>query len=428
MGKLGKILAPIVAVLAIGAAVFSVLVGQGFVKYRDRASKMAQGLVDTTNKLDAQTNSGTSAKIKFTAQAPGVKESGSLAYSEFKKDPGKFEADVASVGKLAQDVNNQRNEMADTIAAMTISLGLGTDSLPTDDLKALNSYSACLKLAKDYAEAFNERDKEFVDNIKQYASALRVSGINVIDSLPTLEENSETGERNVKRPSFADSLKGIKTAIDALNARKNAYEMAIINVKKVLKSYDDWTADPSRIGTATDYSKILNDLAADLANINGRLDELKRVKTELLKTQGELRQREKEITDLKASVEDLTAKNAEMVEKLKYYGVGVEDNRKDITSIDEVDPDTKGSVLLENKDWNYVIINLGKKAVAAGCEVIISLNGEYQATGKVTKVEEEVSLVEIIKRKASTIPTGAKVYMGSNVKGKVDDASPEDDN
>lgn len=425
MGKLGKILAPIVALLAIAAAVLSFLISQGFNKYRDRASKMAQGLADTATKLDSQSNSGTAAKVKFTAQAPGVKESGSLAYAEYKKAPDTYAKTVASVGELAQKVNSQRNELADNIAAMSISLGLPADNISTDELKALASYSPKIKLSKDYTDAFRKRDDELTAGIKQFASALKCRDIDALDSLPTIEENSETGDVQVKYVEQAPAIKAVSSAIAELLKRKSAYEQAIAASKKVISEFDAWTVNITRL-SGKDYADVLKALATDLAAVNGKLAELKRVKSELEQAQAELKKLEKQITGLKDNLEDLTAKNKALHDKLKFYGFGDEQQeQKVISSVDDVDPDTKGEVILDNKHWNYVITNLGKYAVANGTEVMISNNGTYIASGKVTKVEEEISVIEITRRKTDVIPKGATVFMGDNVNDN--DNSPDDD-
>ena len=78
MGKLGKILAPVVAVFAIAALVMSFLVAKQGKLFRERAAVLAEGLVSAAQKLDS--GSGDKSKVTFTKAENGNPEDGTLGW------------------------------------------------------------------------------------------------------------------------------------------------------------------------------------------------------------------------------------------------------------------------------------------------------------------------------------------------------------
>ncbi len=445
MGKLGKILAPIVAVLAIAAAVLNFLVSDGFKKYQERASRMAKGLVETGAKLDAQTNTGKSSAVKFTAAAPGAKESGTLSYADFKADPNKFNNTVEAVTKIADEVVAQRNDLTEAVKDISIKLGMKEDDIAADDMKDVGTYQAKIALAKSYVDAYEQRDKEFISYIKKYASSLGRSA-GYIDRKPSVKtekvappkkeasEDAEEGDEAeeaepvetqvAKFESNSSALEGLNRAIVDMKNCRDSYEKAIRNVKSAISNYGDWKADVSYI-SERNYQTVLAALAGDLAGINRRLGELNQVKAELNRTKDDLSRSRSEVESLKQknaeaekNYETLSKRNKELASLLggeEAIDEVLDDVNKPEVKPEDVREDTVGKVLLDNKEWNYVIIDLGNKKVAVGTELVISTdNGTYLASGKVIKAEPLVSLVEITRRAdKGNIQPGAKVMVSS---------------
>lgn len=437
MGKLGKIMAPVAAVLAIALAALSFLVNDGFKKYQSRANNLAETVKNTAQKLDAGSGTSANSSVSFTAAASGTKESGKLAYAEYKKDKSSFEKNTGNVVKLAGDVIAQRDELSEAIASMTQALGIPADTITAEELNTIAGYKELASLAKSYVEAFKKHDDEVV---KAFQDAAKLAGANnaanaakkyptiaeqeVSNSSSNSEENSEeAGEESseeastttvkmAKYDSQDKSLAQLKANIEVIVKRKTAYEAAIKNLQKVLTAYK-LKANVAGISGGA-YEKILVDLAADMAAINAKLKELDAVKAQLRQKEEEIETLTAQNNELKKSIEDKNATIKELQEKMAYYGIGGV-KKANLKSRDEVNPEEKGQVILENKEWNYVIADLGKTQVFEGIDVVISVSGKYIASGVIKKVEEEICLIEITRRVANDIPKGATVLMGRNV-------------
>lgn len=425
MGKLGKILAPIVAVLAIVVAVFSYLVFEGFKKYQARANVMAKGLVETAAKLDSQTGTGTSGKVTFTAAAAGAKESGTLAYAEYKANASGFEGNANSVSALAGTVIAQRNALADSVSEMCITLGVAADDIAADDIKNAGQYSAKLALAAGYAKEYKARDDKFADAIDQIAAILGAGSKSVAKQLPVVAVD-EDGNAVVKAAAVAGSLDAVIGAVKDAKARSDAYEKALRGAAAIINNYK-WKSDIARI-SKSNYASVLPKVAEDFNEINKALDQFNALKSELAQTQAELKERENEISSLKKKIAAQEKTIAAQFKKLEDYGLAGEE-RPDIESIDQINQNITGTVLRDNRDWNYVVIDLGSKDVFVGVNVVIADNaGKYIASGKVVKIEDTISQVEISRRvNGAAIEKGYKVFIGTNESAKADDADAEAD-
>ncbi|MBQ7652390.1 MAG: hypothetical protein IJS15_15630 [Victivallales bacterium] len=456
MGKLGKILAPIVAVLAIAAAVLGFLVNSGFKKYQERASKMAKGLVDTGAKLDAQTNTGKASSVKFTAAAPGVKESGTLSFADFKADPNKFNSTVGAVSDIADKIVAQRNDLTDAVKDISIKLGMKEDFIAADDMKDIGTYQARIALAKSYVDAYEQRDKEFVAYLKKFANSVG-RNLGAIDRKPVIKtekvappkkaasEDSEEGEESepeeeepvetqvAKFESNSAALDAVNNAIASMKNCRDSYEKSIRSVKAVISNYGEWKADVSGI-SERNYETVLVALASDLAVINRKLGEVNQVKAELARKNEELNRSKGEIESLKKKNEDagkeiekITGRVKELTKLLggdESIAEVMDDDNGPVVTLKDVKLNTKGKVIIDNKEWNYVITDLGNRKVAVGAKVaFVSADGSYIGSGAVTKVKDGVSLVEITRRiNKSGIPVGSTAVISA-----VEDADGDDD-
>ena len=428
MGKLGKILAPIAAVLAIALAGLSFLIYDGSLKYQKRAANLAETVEKTAKKLDAGTNSGLVSGISYTAPAPGVKESGKLSFKDYRTDPSSFEKNTGNVVKLAGDVIAQRDELSEAIAEMTKALGIQSDVVTAEQLDTLEGYKELLTIAKSYAEAFRKKDNELAKAIQDAAKLVGASNAaNASKRLPTIKESKvassggegEEGEASTVKTAVYDSqaknLAQLSSNIEALQKRRAAYEAAIKNITKVMSAHK-FTAKVNGI-SGSGFEKILLDLATDMKAINDKLKELAKVKKELQQEKAKVEEAQKQINKLKAEKAELDTKLKEAIQKMEYYGILGNTQKPDLTDKSQVNPDTRGKVIIDNSKWNYVVANLGKKQVVPDVEVIISNNGTYLGSGKITKVEEEICLIEMSMRKTAEIPKDSTVIISEPQEG-----------
>ena len=240
------------------------------------------------------------------------------------------------------------------------------------------------------------------------------------------EEAEPVETRVAKFESNSSSLEAVNRAIVDMKNCRDSYEKSIRGVKVVLSNYNEWKADVGSV-SERNYETVLAALAGDLAGINRRLGEFNQVKAELARKNDELNRSKSEIESLKQKNETTSKEIENYKAKIKELSsllggedaideVMSEDNLPVLTSTKEVKKDTIGSILIDNKEWNYVITDLGNKKVAVGTELAIALaDGTYLASGVVTKVENTVSLVEITRRaNKEAIPVGAKVMVSAN--------------
>lgn len=438
MGKLGKILAPIAAVLAIALAVASFFIYKGFQNYQKRAANLAETVEKTAKKLDTGTNSGLSSGISYTAPVPGTgtKEDGSLSYKEFKTDSAKFEKQTGNVVKLAGDVISQRDELAEAIQEMTKTLGLPNDTITVETLSSLESYKDLLILAKSYAEAIRKKDNELAKTVQEVAAAVgankavaaskKAPVIKETKLAPTGEEGEEAEAKTVKTAVYdsqAKDLAQIKENIALLQKRKQAYENAIKNLGKFVTAYKFKTNLNSISGK--DFEKVLSGLTSDMGEINKKLLELNTVKKQLQQEKAKVQAAEKKIKALEAEKEELSKQLKEANDLLDEHGIRIK-QKPDLAEKSQVDASVKGRVLIDNKEWNYVVVDLGKKEVVLDIEVIISNNGEYLASGKIKKVEKDTCLVELSMRKEGVALKGAEVIISDSL-GKEEPAKSKDE-
>ncbi len=428
MGKLGRILAPIAAVLAIALAVASFFIYKGFQNYQKRAANLAETVEKTAKKLDTGTNSGLTSGITYTAPVPGTgtKEDGSLSYKTFKNDGATFEKHTGNVVKLAGNVINQRDELAEAIQEMTKALGLPGDTITVETLSSLESYNDLLILAKSYAEAVRKKDNELAKTVQEVAAAVgankavaaskKAPVIKEEKQQPAEGEGEEAAEAKTVKKAVYDSqakdLGQIKENIGLLQKRRQAYETAIKNLGKVVTAYK-FKANLNGIG-GKDFEKVLMGLAADMGEINKKLLELNTVKKQLQQEKAKVQAAEKKIKELEAEKAEISKLLKEANDLLDEHGIRVK-QKPDLTDKTQVDASTKGTVIIDNDEWNYVVVDLGKKEVVPDLEVIVSNNGEYLASGKIKKVEKDTCLVELSMRKPNTSLKGATVIISDSL-------------
>lgn len=440
MAKLGKILAPIVAVLAIAAAVLSFLVSSRRADFVNRAAVLSSGVAAVAQKLDVQSGSGVSSQVTFTPAAPGTKESGSLAWSSYKTDKDGFQRTVDSAVNLAGSLNAQRNLLAQTMVEMVIELRLPERELATEKLTDLGSYEKGAAQAKAHAVAIRERDDMLLASLKASSATVGFNFASNEDAFLTrarrIDENGEEGLGNF---DCRGVLEGYENAVTSVKKRHDDFASTLREGVRTVSSYD-WSADVSAL-SGNRYASVLGDMKNDFSGINSKLVLLKTTQEELKSVQAEKEKLEESNAELIASAEKAEKEIAALRKRMTDLGIEEEGGSvveaKAVTSYDDLDMSLQGRVLLSNKEWNYVIVDLGSTALMKGVRLAISSQGKFLGTAEVTEVQERVSLAELIRGSISDIPIGAQVIISSQQKDDVaaaintrprrDNSSPNDD-
>ena len=166
-------------------------------------------------------------------------------------------------------------------------------------------------------------------------------------------------------------------------------------------------------------------LASDMGEINKKLLELNTVKKQLQQEKAKVQAAEKRIKELEAERDNLNKLLKEANDLLDEYGIRIK-QKPDLTEKSQVDANIRGKVIIDNAEWNYVVIDLGRKEVVPDLEVIISNNGKYLASGKIKKVEKDTCVVELSMRKANSSLKGATVIISDSL-GKEEPAKSKDE-
>ncbi|NMA45078.1 MAG: hypothetical protein GX945_00800 [Lentisphaerae bacterium] len=441
MAKLGKILAPIVAVLAIAAAVLSFLVSSRRADFVNRAAVLSSGVAAVAQKLDVQSGSGVSSQVTFTPAAPGAKESGSLAWSSYKTDKDGFQRTVDSAVNLAGSLNAQRNLLAQTMVEMVIELRLPERELATEKLTDLRSYEKGAAQAKAHAVAIRERDDMLLASLKASSSTVGFNFASNEDAFLTRARRiDENGEESLGNFDCRGVLEGYENAVTSVKKRHDDFAGALREGVRTVSSYD-WSADVSAL-SGNRYASVLGDMKNDFSGINSKLVLLKTTQEELKSVQAEKEKLEESNAELIASAEKAEKEIAALRKRMTDLGIEEEDGvsvveAKAVTSYEDLDMSLQGRVLLSNKEWNYIIVDLGNTALMKGVRLAISSQGKFLGTAEVTEVQERVSLAELIRGSIGDIPTGAQVIISSQQKDDVaaaintrprrDNRSPDDD-
>ena len=420
MAKLGKILAPIVAVLAVAAAVLSFLVSNRRADFVGRAAILSSGVAAVVQKLDVQSGSGVSSQVTFTPAAPGTKESGSLAWASYKTDKGGFQKTVDSAVNLAASLNAQRNLLAQTMVEMAIELRLPESELATEKLTDLNSYEKGAAQAKAHAAAIRERDDLLLATLEASSATVGFGFANNKDVFLTRAKRiNENGEESLGSFDCQGVLEGYASAVTLVKKRQDDFASTLREGVAAVNSYD-WSADVSALDS-TRYGSTLNDMKNDFSGINSKLVLLKTTQEELKSVQEEKEKLEEGNAELIASAEKAEKEIAALRKKMTDLGISDEGagvvEAKAVSSYDDLDKTLQGRVLLSNEEWNYVIVDLGNTSLMKGVRLAISFQGKFLGTAEVTEVQEKVSLAELIRGSIETIPVGAQVIISSQQKG-----------
>ncbi|MBQ6472027.1 MAG: hypothetical protein IJJ33_08590 [Victivallales bacterium] len=419
MGKLSKILAPLAAVLAIAVAVLIFMAYQLFLKYERRANDLASGLTKIAKIVDKDGGTDTASKVTFTAKATETSpDSGTLSWTDYKLDTSKLTGAINALDQAANKLVEQRNDLASGVLETAKFIGLSPDVISLESLQQVENYPDPVATAGKYAKAFKERNDVMVKYVRGYGKTLGAKNTGKVEVLPDSDGKGGFASTQLEAP-----LKEIQTQIDEVLKRKKHYEQSIASIKKILDEHEDWKSNPASV-TGSKYIEVLKDLSFDLDVVNAKLKELKKVRKDLEEANATIREREDEIAKLNAEMKKMKAEHEAI---LKKYHIDAEDDelvKPALTSIEQVDVSVKGSVLVANDTWNYVVVSLGNRAVVVGTKVIISRNGKYLASGEVVEatkkpnddaitLPDECSLVNLSRRVGSENLVGADVFIGN---------------
>ncbi len=421
MGSLGKVFGPIVVVLAIAAAVLSFLLSGQRMKFRERASSLAQGMAETAKKLDEGSNSGKSADITFTAASESnPKEGGELGWESYKASAkaqnGAYKKTIDEVVALAGQVISQRNGLSASLLETAAILGYPAEILPPSaDLQSLGKFAASSALLVEHASKLAERDLAILKNINEIAALVQAS---VTERILTRPVNSDA-DGNVFPGEYKvdGSFDDFKTSVLGYKERCDMLAKGIDAAVKTINKFPKWSVRAGNLNK--NNSKLLLEemgrLAKDSASINEEL-----IRKEFLEKEYETQK--ETITSLEQSNQALEEKNGglekdlrNMKEQLSAF-VGFSDGiagGEVVTSLEEVPTDRNGSVMHVDKEYGFAVVDFTEREVMPGVKLAVLRKGDYVATLQVIKVTSHQSIADILSGNIGSLSVGDNVIVSA---------------
>lgn len=430
MGSLGKILGPVVVVLAITAAVLSFLLSNQRTHFRDRAAILAAGLSSAAQNLDAGSASGiASREASFTPSSQSSpKETGSLGWEAYKNSEknqsGAYKKSVDSIVGLSEQVIKQRNLLSANILESASLLGYPSELLPSSgDLQNLAKYGDSAAALLAHAGSVAERDLAILKNINEIAALMQSSVPESI--LNRTVKTDADGNSKAADYEVAAAFDPFKLAAQGFKERNDLMLRGLTEAVKIVNKHK-WTVRPANL--AGNNTKLMLEevgrLSADFKSLNNELIRKEDLEREYSKQKESIASLESSNQDLEEKKNELQAKLDNMERQLSsFIGVaGGDEEGEAISSLEEVATDKNGSILLINRDYGFVVVDFTERDVMPGVTLAVMRKGEYLATLKVIKATAFQAIADIYSGSISNLSEGDAVIVSALHMKKLDSA------
>ncbi|NMA42691.1 MAG: hypothetical protein GX946_04845 [Oligosphaeraceae bacterium] len=429
MGSLGKILGPVVVVLAITAAVLSFILSNQRTHFRDRAAILAGGLANTAQNLDTGSASGVAGQISFTPSSKSSpKEGGSLGWEAYKSSEknqsGAYKKSVDSIVGLADQIVKQRNQLSANMLETASILGYPAELLPSNnDLQNLAKYNDTATTLLAHANSVAERDLAILKNVNEIAALMQSSVPESVLRRPVKTDadgNSQAADYEVTA-----AFDPFKTAAQDFKERNDLMVKGIAGAVQTVNKHT-WKVRPANL--ARNNTKLMLEemgrLATDLKTLNEELIRKEALEAEYSKQKEAIAALEDSNRNLEEAKAQLSAKLDNMERQLSsFIGIaGDEEEGEAISSMDEVATEKNGSILLVNREYDFAVIDLTERDVMPGVILAAMRKGEYLATLKVIKATPYQAIVDIYSGNISALKEGDGVIVSAMHMKKLDSA------
>lgn len=407
MAIFNRILTVLILLLAIAAAVFSYLLFERRHEFRDRADKLADNLSDIAQIIDTDSNTSYSKQLTFFPATEDQPSSGSLSWQGYHeaRDPetgeyAEFDRRIEAGTRAAEALNKQRTFLADKFSQTGITLGIEEADAQSADLRDLaheDLYKSTSEKILGQAEAVVARDAAMIRTLASLGDSIG----HPIERDP-FEERSvsldeDQGEVEKGPYEIGPVLTSLEQNVSGLRERCDEY--ALVLAEDIFSKIDEfeWNADPNAIKDETAYGAGLSALRQDFVKINGELTRLEVVERQLEETDRDLAKTEETLIATKDALrlsQNRAKDLAREVARLRKEKTG--DLATGVTLADEdALKNLRGEVLEVNKDWGFVITDLGVGEINPGMELLVADGKEFVARVTVTRILPDVSVAEI---------------------------------
>ncbi len=406
MNAFNRILVVLIVLLTIGSAVLAVILYQNRNLMRDRADTMAESLVEMVTQLDRESRTDVSDDVTFRPrdEEAGLPDSGTLSWRQYLEERPDFNTlneAVEAAETLADDINRQRNHLAETLAEAAQNLGA------EDGLARILSNAADPEVYESQAqsiirlvEAVRDRTSDMVDTYVEIADVANVD-IDREDFFQRREERDAEGDLIETDFLHASVLREIGEGVESLRDARDAYQDGLIAAIREIEEHD-WSVSEAQLRDEARYERALTSMENDFDEIN---DELIRS----AQRREAIAELDEELEATEESLMEVVAERDRMQERLRELGDEIERLHPDDRPITEVDPDVDvqeyfprnetGLVLEVNERFGFVIIDLGYSDKAnVGLELLVERDGDFVARIELVEAGRDFAIADVIPR------------------------------
>ncbi len=404
MVQLNRFLSVLILIFSLSAGVHGWLLFNARNDLRGHGDKMADAVSEAVKELDSRSGTDLQGNVhrKEIISSDGKPMPGGTLGWEFyndTRDPAtktnqKFEGYLEQFKNQVRVVREQRDNLAASIGQISGLFELGDEN--TEILQKLNSYEDALTQIYEGLEKIKIRDDKIFSKIENAADKV---------GFP-LEKNVLTDIE-----TFEEPLQNLANHISKMNDRAINYADAIAQAVTKIDAHD-FEVDESSLKDSSKYVVALTAILNDFDNINDKLKNYEKCKIEFIETKENLG---RTVEALESADENYAAIQSKLASvennydalRKKYNVLVSEASGTQTTQLKGVE----GKIINVNYDWNYVIINLGKKDnLPENLEMIVARDQEYICKVLVTRVFSNYSVAEILpKVKHGTAVEGDRV-------------------
>lgn len=425
MRKLATVLGVLGALMALAAAFLSYKLFEARTDFVTRADKLSSTVQDIVKTLDKDSATNVATKTTFTPadRATGTPEKGTLGRVAFKgaKAPdgsvAAYDKTLAEAKTLATKINDQRNELAGKLAEIAGTFGL--QDVTPEDLKSADTqdrYMAAAGRVADHCRAIRVRDEAMIKTVVSTSTTIK----HPVDEKAFAERataTDENGKTVYKDFGHSQPLADLATNVTNLFTRAGDYAKTLNDSVDQVDKYT-WQVDKTQIPSETEYAGALTAITGDYDGINNELKKFEICRTELETTKKKL---ENTVIDLEkkekllATTEQARDRLEAEVKRLEAI-VGKPGAPGSAQQGFVFDPNLEGRVLQVNRDWNFVILNLGAKNVHTKMPLLVARGDKFIARLEVTSVFKNVCVAEILPEiQSGQIEAADKVILPKDV-------------
>ena len=360
------------------------------IELRERGEKMANAIDAIVKDLDVQSGTELQKEIhrqEITGADGKTLTGGTLGFENFHqvRDPAtksyqQFDNLMDKVKTQAHDVREQRDKLATAIAEHATLFQLGTEEDAT--YQYLSSYEQAVSDVYKGLESIRNRDAQIFSKIEDAAN--KIGFAMEKDVLGDIEK-------------FEEPLKNLTSYISKIKEKGVNYADTIAQAVSKINSHN-FLVDVDKLRDDTEYVTELTAILNDFNNINEKLKKYDKYKVEFLETKDAL---ERALEGMASANENYAALESKLKSadlnyaklKKRFDGLVGTSTATQSRQLNKVE----GKVLNVNYDWDYVIINLGKKdSLPENLELIIARDQEYICKVLVTRVHHDYAVAEIL--------------------------------